>query len=127
MTGIDRDWNDVVSFFLEKDPFRLVIRGQSLLEEALNQGIDGALPAGSPPELKRLNFAARLALAQALELITPDLAHAMKGLARIRNEFAHGLGDDITEAHAKATAEMIAPFLDEEIDGYGFANADVMR
>jgi hypothetical protein len=66
VTGIERDWQKVMPFLIDKDEFRLVVRGQALVEDILNKGLGSALPAGTPDELKRLSLPARLALAQAL-------------------------------------------------------------
>jgi hypothetical protein len=82
-----------------------------LIEGVLDEGIDSALPAGTPDEFKRLRLPARLALAEALELLTPEVARAIKGLAAIRNEFAHGLRDDFTQMDAERMANAIRPFM----------------
>ena len=123
----EREWDEILPFLIEKDPFRLVIRGQVLLEDILNAGVDAALPAGTPGELKRLNLPARLALAQALDLITAEIVEAMKALAKIRNEFAHGYGDEITEAHAKTMSKVIAPFVPDDFDAEDYSWGDLMR
>jgi hypothetical protein len=111
------EWEDdlrLTAVFAEKDPFRLVIRGHALIEEVLDDAINGAFPSGTPAELKRIRLPARLALAKALELITPELAAAIAALARIRNEFAHGGADEVTQEHARMMGEVIAPLLPEE-------------
>ena len=87
--GLEVDERVESVLFLEKDEFRLVIRGFGLFEEILDDAIGAAFRDGLPDELSRLRLPARLALAQALELITPEVGRAIKALAKIRNEFAH--------------------------------------
>jgi hypothetical protein len=41
--------------FGERDSFRLAIRGMVLIEELLDEAIDGAFREGMPPELARIN------------------------------------------------------------------------
>jgi hypothetical protein len=127
LAGIERDWEEILPFLVEKDHFRLVIRGQVLVEDILNKGIDAALPAGTPGELKHLNLPARLALAQALDLITPELAQAVRALSKIRNEFAHGFGEEVTPDHAKVITEAIKPFVDENFDPDDYSEGDLVR
>ena len=43
-----------------------------MVEEVLDGAIDAAFREGTPGELKRLRLAARIALAEGLELITHD-------------------------------------------------------
>jgi hypothetical protein len=59
LTRFERDWNDrILPVLTERDPFRFVIRIQVLIEEILKEGIDTALPAGTPGELKGLRLRA---------------------------------------------------------------------
>jgi hypothetical protein len=53
-------------------------------------------------------------LAKALELITPELAVAIAALAKIRNEFAHGGADEVTQEHVRTMGQAVAPLLPEE-------------
>jgi hypothetical protein len=56
------EWEDDPRFMTvlaEKDPFRLVIRGHALIEEVLDDAINGAFPSGTPAELKRIRLPAR--------------------------------------------------------------------
>lgn len=98
----------------EDDPFRLVIRGHALIEEVVDQGIDNAFADGMPAELKRLRLAARLSLAQALELITPEVAKAVTTLAKIRNRLAHGVDADVTDEDVRSLLRVLEPFAEPD-------------
>jgi hypothetical protein len=128
MTRFERDWSDrILPVLTERDPFRFVIRAQVLIEDVLEEGIDTALPAGTPGELKGLRLRARLALAEALELLTADHVGAITALAKIRNEFAHGLRDDFTKADAEAMAAAVCPFLGDVFNVSDYSEGDAVR
>ena len=68
----------------EKDTFKLAIVGFAAFEQIVDDGIEQVLPRGTPPELKRLNVPTKLALAEALGLITPEIRRLAGDLALIR-------------------------------------------
>jgi hypothetical protein len=127
-TRFERAWDERIAPVLtERDPFRFVIRIQVLIEDVLKEGIDTALPAGTPGELKGLRLQARLALAEALELLTPEHVAAIRALAKIRNEFAHDLRDEFTKADADAMAAAIRPFLGDAFKVSDYSEGDAVR
>ena len=90
-----------VAFWMEKDTFKLAIRGCSTIEQIVDLGIAEALPRGVPKELAHLTFRIRLALAESLGLITPE-TRRLVGELRIRNAFAHGKIAELELARARA-------------------------
>lgn len=117
----------VFEILTERDPFRLIIRGYALIEQAVDDAINDAFPNGTPKELRRPSVDARLALARALELITDEVSKAIAALADIRHQFAHKGVDEVTEEHAQKMARVIAPFVPEEFDPNGYSHGDLMR
>ena len=104
----------------EADPFRL-IRGHASVEETLDRAIDAAFRAGTPPELKNLRLPARLALAEALELVTEEVVTAIKALAMVRNRLAHGGDDLVTVEEIRTLRAAFQPFdegSDVELDDW---------
>jgi hypothetical protein len=75
---IEQRFSDVAN---ERDIFRLVIRGYTLIDELLDEAINGAFSDGRPRELNRLRLSARLALAQALRVMPPEVCRAIDALA----------------------------------------------
>lgn len=113
MTRFEEDEPTILEILEEEDPFRVLIWGYALIEDALDGAIDGAFRDGTPDELKRLRLSARLALAQALELMPPDVAAAITALAKVRNRLAHGWDDTVTPEEVKSLSRVVAPFLKE--------------
>lgn len=104
------EYNRASEIFAEAgDPFRLVIRGNALIEEVVDEAIDNAFK-GTPAQLKHLRLAARLSLAEALELITPEVAKAVTALAKIRNRLAHGVDADVTDEDVRSLRRAVEPF-----------------
>jgi hypothetical protein len=93
----------------EKDPFRLVIRGFALISDLLDEAISNAFGDHIPRELSGLRIPARLALANALGAVTPELSQAIQRLGKIRHRLAHTMADDATDEEAlelwRVTAE----------------------
>jgi len=116
VTPVDEEQELVDEVFWEKDPFRLAIRGVVLIEEVLEEAIDEAFRDGLPAELARLGRPSRVALAVALELITPDLGRAIVALGKIRNDFAHTMADEITEEHIQRLAPHARQFVPDHYD-----------
>jgi hypothetical protein len=75
----------------------------------LDGAIEAAFRTGTPDELKRLRLPARLALAQALELLTDEVATAIAALAKIRNRLAHGGDDVVTADERRALRDAFEP------------------
>jgi hypothetical protein len=111
----------------EKDPFRLSIRGMSLIEEVVDEAIAEAFRGGTPRELKRLSLPVRLALAQALELLTAELVITIKDLASIRNDFAHGFDDELTADHWRVLVRILTPFMPDDFDANDYSDGDLLR
>jgi hypothetical protein len=102
-------WGPVVagvSFYLQRDTFKLAIQGHALLEDLIDNGIRSALPGGASREIMRLTFKTRLALAESLAIIAPPTKRLILELGRIRNEFAHGRVRELTAARAR---ELVGP------------------
>jgi hypothetical protein len=80
------------------DGFRVVIRGCALVDDRIARVVDTALGEGAPRELKRMRVPDQLALAQALNFLTPDVVDAIKTLREIRHRLAHGSDEELTKA-----------------------------
>jgi hypothetical protein len=117
----------VFAVITERDPFRLIIRGHALIEDVLDAGINSAFTGGTPRELKRIAFSARVALARALELITPELSDAILAVAAVRHEFAHGRHDEFTDDHVASVGRAVVPLLCDDVDLGAFSLGDAMR
>jgi hypothetical protein len=96
------------------DPFRLLIRGFSLIVDLLDEGISEAFSEGTPEQLKGLRLPARLALAQALEVIPGDLASAISRIGKLRHRMAHTLDDGLGDTEARELFELAKPHMPEE-------------
>ena len=106
----------ILEIITEDDPFRLVIRGHALMEETIDGAIGAAFPGGTPAELRRLGFRSRLALARGLELVDDQVSLAIETLAKIRNEFAHGSAEKLTDRHRSDLVRVVQSFLPEGVD-----------
>jgi hypothetical protein len=93
-----------VRFWTEKDTFKLAIQGCAYFEKVIDAGIEEALPGEMPDEVRHLSARVRLALAEALGLVTPETRRLARALAKIRNEFAHG---DISELDLDTARSLI--------------------
>jgi hypothetical protein len=111
----------------ERDAFRLVIRGHALVEEFLDRAINDAFRDGTPAELRRLRLPARLALAEALELITTQVSTAIATFAKVRNRLAHGGDDAVTAQELEHLHAAAAPFLGDDIDLRNYDEDDQLR
>jgi hypothetical protein len=112
----------------EEDPFRLVIRGHAMVEEVVDGAIDAAFADGTPDELKRLNLPARLALAEALELLTTEVVAAVKALAKVRNRLAHGGDDVVTSDERRALRVAFEPLIGaDDVDLDDWSEIDQLR
>lgn len=92
-----------------------MIRGYALVEELLDEAISAAFRDGTPAELKRLRLAARLALAEALELVTSEVATAITALAKVRNRLAHGGDVVVTDEELRTLHAASEPFVRDDI------------
>jgi hypothetical protein len=113
------------ALFEVADPFRLVIRGYALVDERLHEVVDAAFPGGTPAELKRLRLESRLALAQALGFLLPDVARATGVLAGIRHRLAHGTDGEVTKADFHALQAVFDDLF--EADMNDMSKADKLR
>jgi hypothetical protein len=99
-----RDAVDVLEELLgENDLFRLVIRGFALISEELDEAVANAFGGPIPSELSRLRLPARLALAEALGAVTPELSVAIQRLGKIRHRLAHRVAGEATERRYAAS------------------------
>jgi hypothetical protein len=109
----DRNAVDVLEELLgERDLFRLVIRGFALIsDEAVENAFGGSIPS----ELSRLRLPARLALAEALAAVTPELSEAIQRLGKIRHRLAHTVEGDVTDEEVRRVWDAITAA--GELDG----------
>jgi hypothetical protein len=74
-----------------------------------------------------MRLPARIALAEALELITTAVANGISAVAKIRNRLAHGGDDNVTAAEVRSLREAFAPFEGDDIDFDRYAKQDQLR
>jgi hypothetical protein len=125
--GTEVESQRVFNVITQEDPFRLVIWGHSLVEEALDGAINDAFADGTPDELKRIRLAARVALARGLELISGEVATAITALAKIRNDLAHRVDADLTRDHVRSLRRAVRPFWPDDVNPHGYSRIDTMR
>lgn len=102
---------DAAAFYQDlqrEDMLGVVIRGAIHIENQLNGIIEENLVA--PSELKdmRLGYADRISLAVALG-VSADFKPPLKALGTIRNNFAHRLDIEISDAQAKGLYDAFKP------------------
>jgi hypothetical protein len=125
--GTDAEAQRVLNVITQDDPFRLVIWGHSLVEEALDAAINDAFADGTPDELKRIRLAGRVALARGLGLISDEVARAIVALAKIRNDLAHHVDAKLTREHVRSLRRAVKPFWPADVDPDGYSRIDKMR
>jgi hypothetical protein len=125
--GSDAESERVLNVISTEDPFRLVIWGHSLVEEALDSAINAAFEEGTPDELKRIRLAARVALARGLGLISDEVATAITALAKVRNDLAHRVDANLTRDHVRSLRRAVKPFWPEDVDPNGYSRIEKMR
>jgi len=109
-----RDAVEVLEELLgEKDLFRLVIRGFALICEELDEAVANAFGGPIPSDLSRLRLPARLALAQALGAVTPELSVAIQRLGKIRHRLAHTVAGEATDEEVRGVWDAISGEGDE--------------
>ena len=125
--GTEAESQRVFDVIATDDPFRLVIWGHSLVEEALDGAINEAFVEGTPDELKRIRLAARVALARGLGLISAEVATAITTLAKIRNDLAHHVDATLTREHVRSLRKAVQPFWPADVNADGYSRIDKMR
>jgi hypothetical protein len=125
--GTEAESRRIVDVLNQDDPFRLVIWGHSLVEEALDRAINDAFADGTPEELKRIRLAARVALARGLGLISAEVATAITALAKIRNDLAHHVDAKLTRDHVRSLRRAVKPFWPDGVDPDGYSRLEKMR
>jgi hypothetical protein len=95
---MDEEFDDLL---LERDPFKLAIRGLAAVEAEMNAAIVEEFGGDLPSEIRNTRFAVRLALAAGLKIIPPNMRGLFDRLASIRNAFAHGEIDHLTPQRAR--------------------------
>lgn len=104
-----RDAVEVLEELLgENDLFRLVIRGFALISEELDEAVANAFGGPIPSELSRLRLPARLALAEALGAVTPELSVAIQRLGKIRHGLAHKVAGEATDEEVRGLWDAIS-------------------
>jgi hypothetical protein len=125
--GSEAESQRVFNVISTDDPFRLVIWGHSLVEEALDNAINAAFEEGTPDELKRIRLAARVALARGLGLISDEVATAITALAKVRNDLAHRVDANLTRDHVRSLRRAVRPFWPDGVDPNGYSRIEKMR
>lgn len=125
--GTEAESQRVFNVISTDDPFRLVIWGHSLVEEALDTAINSAFEEGTPDELKRIRLAARVALARGLGLISDEVATAITALAKVRNDLAHRVDANLTRDHVRSLRRAVKPFWPDGVDPNGYSRIEKMR
>jgi hypothetical protein len=94
----DAQWD---ALLLERDTFKLAIRGFAAIEADLNAFIEEAFESPLPGGVRGLGgFDKRLAVSAALGLVPTDHVGALRALAQVRHDFAHGNIDEVDDARA---------------------------
>jgi len=109
---------DLQNLMNEEDVFKLSIRGQAAIDELLSHGIAEAFGGAIPPELRRMPFPTRVALAIALGIGVEHIRGALLANAKVRHDFAHGHIHELSLERATAVARELeepAPNLVEAI------------
>jgi hypothetical protein len=124
-----RDALEVLDELLaEKDLFRLVIRGFALISDELDEAIENAFGGPIPSELSRLRLPARLALAEALSAVTPEISLAIQRLGKIRHRLAHSVAGEASDNEIRGVweATVAAGELDDQ-DPEEYSPGDELR
>lgn len=86
----------------EEDDFRLAIRGFTVIEKMIDDAIADALPGLWAGKLRTFGgFRSRLELAVALAILPGFWTPAIRELAQLRNDFAHGKIEHLNRARVR--------------------------
>lgn len=122
--------------FLERirgdDPFRISIRGQSAIEGAIAEAIEDAFESSANARARSFGqFERQLDLAIALGKIRREHRAAIMASARLRNEFAHGTIDDLSEGRVRELVNEVRQIegldLDDLIERAGRRPTQLLR
>src|SRR5258708_4678525 len=94
---------------LEKDTFRLTVRGHAAIEGELDALIAEAFAFGMPDFLRRMGVGRKVEVASGLGYLIPEFVDPMARLTKLRNEFAHGDLDELTLGRARNLFGSIEP------------------
>jgi hypothetical protein len=96
----------------EEDDFRVAIRGFTAIERMIDEAIEDALPGRWDGKARTFGpFARRVELAVALALVAPPWTKALRELASVRNDLAHGNIEHVTRARARRLAKAVEPMV----------------
>ncbi|HZQ65771.1 MAG TPA: hypothetical protein VFA66_11145 [Gaiellaceae bacterium] len=91
----DHQW---VELLRDRDTFRVAIRGFAAIEADVDTFIEEAFESPVPGGIRGLGgFERRLLIAVALGIVPTTFVNPIKALARVRNDFAHRLIEEISD------------------------------
>lgn len=103
---------ELTALLEEEDDFRLAIRGFTALEQMIDQAMEEALPGRWSGKIRTFGgFRSRLELAVGLALVAPQWTKALRELAALRNDFAHGTIEHLTRARVRRIAKPVEPMI----------------
>src|SRR4051794_24882017 len=101
----DGEWSQLLH---ERDAFKLAIRGFAAIEGDLDAFIAEAFASPLPGGVRGLGGVdKRIAIAAALRLVPDSYLPCLRGLAKIRHDFAHGNIDVIPAERARALQDSL--------------------
>jgi hypothetical protein len=110
----EEDWNALLRG--ERDSFKLAIRGFSAIEADIDTFVEEAFELPLPGGVRGLGgFERRLAVASALGVVPGPYVGAVKTLARVRHDFAHGNITELSEERARQLREAFRDVTPEDV------------
>jgi hypothetical protein len=104
----DEQWDELLR--LERDAFKLTIRGFAALEAEIDAGCDRLFVQPIEGGAKTIgSLAKRIAVASALGVIPAEALPLVRFLLRLRHNFAHGDAFDLTGAQANELRRLLFP------------------
>lgn len=100
-------FDDVAAVIQEADDIGVLLRGHLWIEVLLEYAARTKLARPEAIDWGRARFEQKVALAEAVGALAPDLSAAVRELNRLRNRFAHELVFAVTEADAKGVTERV--------------------
>lgn len=92
----DFDFEGVAAVLQESDDAGVLLRGHLWIESLLERAAIGKLERPHAIDWKRARFEHKLAIAEAVGAVSPDIAAAIRGFNSLRNQLAHELTFEVS-------------------------------